>query len=103
MMHHNEDDHAMPAVLGGKALAAGAVLLALAGCAAPMSPAPATETGFISELPEEVIALADPAQNLQAVRIMEDGCYWYQYAGPVETTMLPIRTSAGNPICTPRG
>lgn len=103
MMHHTDDTHAMTALKARKALAAGAVLLALAACAAPMPPASETETGFIAELPPEVITLADPTQNLQAVRIMDDGCYWYQHSGPVETTMLPLRTPAGNPICTPRG
>ena len=107
MMNHLDDDHATPlrAATGGKALAAGAVLLALGACVAPMPPEPdpATETGFITNLPEQVIALAAPDQNLQAVRIMDDGCYWYEHAGPVETTMLPLRTPSGSPICTARG
>jgi hypothetical protein len=30
----------------------------------------------------------------------EDGCYWYRYVGPVETTYLPLRTIEGRPICT---
>lgn len=102
-MKNHVDDHAMPSVTGSKTLVAGAVLFALAACVAPMPPEPETDTGFIAELPEQVIALADPDQNLQAVRIMNDGCYWYQYVGPVETTMLPLRTPSGSPICTPRG
>jgi len=32
----------------------------------------------------------------------EDGCYWYQHSGPVETTMVPLRAVGGNPICTKR-
>ena len=97
-------DHNAPttrALTGCKTVTAGAMMLALAACAAPM-PAPETDTGFITTLPAEVISLADPDQNLQAVRIMDDGCYWYEHAGPVETTMLPLRTPSGSPICTAR-
>lgn len=102
-MTHHSNDHAMFPVRGGKTLATGAILFALSACVAPMPPESETATGFIVELPEQVIALADPDQNLQAVKIMDDGCYWYQYAGPVETTMLPLRTPSGSPICTPQG
>jgi len=56
---------------------------------------------FIDDLPEAVIAMAAPYQDLEAVRLLpEDGCYWYQHVGPVETTMLPLRTVRGNKICT---
>lgn len=57
---------------------------------------------FISELPESLLALAAPYQNLNAVRLNPDGCYVYQYAGPVETTFLPLRSKEGRPICTQR-
>jgi hypothetical protein len=58
-------------------------------------------TGFIEDLPEAVIAMAAPYQDLEAVRLLpEDGCYWYQHVGPVETTMLPLITVRGNKICT---
>ena len=58
-------------------------------------------SGFIDELPEAVVAMAAPFQNLEAVQLLpEDGCYWYQHVGPVETTMLPLRTVNGNKICT---
>jgi hypothetical protein len=100
MMTQDHTDNAR-SLMRGKTLAAGAMMLALAACAAPM-PAPETDTGFITNLPAQVISLADPTQNLQAVRIMDDGCYWYEHAGPVETTMLPLRTPSGSPICTPR-
>lgn len=57
--------------------------------------------GFIRELPEEVLAIAATNQDLTAVRIdPTDGCYVYQYVGPVETTFLPLRTNSGSPICT---
>lgn len=58
-------------------------------------------TGHIVELPEEVLAIVAPNQNLSAVRIMpQDGCYWSQWRGPVETTYLPLRTREGRMICT---
>lgn len=55
----------------------------------------------IQNLPEEVVAMAAPNQDLSSVRIKEeDGCYWYRHSGPVETTLLPLRNKAGSPICT---
>lgn len=52
-------------------------------------------------LPEAVVALADPAQDLASARLLpEDSCYWYDYNGPVETTQLPLLTRDGRPICT---
>ena len=51
-------------------------------------------------LPEQIIALAGPNQNLATARLRpEDNCYWYMHSGPVETTLLPLRTTSGNPIC----
>ena len=48
-----------------------------------------------------VLALAAPGQNAMTARVLpEDNCYWYEHRGPVETTLLPLRTPAGNPICT---
>ena len=42
-------------------------------------------------------------QDLSTARFMlEDGCYWYEHSGPVETTLLPLRTANGNPICVAR-
>ncbi len=56
--------------------------------------------GFLNELPEEVVALAAPNQNLQAVRLLEeDGCYWYEHDGPVERTLLPLMSKRGRHIC----
>ncbi|WP_254679675.1 hypothetical protein [Celeribacter baekdonensis] len=73
-------------------------LMALAGCADPM--AQVTPEGFMTEVPEGVLQLAAPDQNLNAVQLNpEDGCFWYQHVGPVETTMLPLRTPRGNVIC----
>lgn len=66
-----------------------------------------TETGssarsaFIKNLPEDVVAIAAPNQDLTSVRLRpEDGCYWYRHIGPVETTLLPLRNVEGRPICT---
>lgn len=84
-----------------KGLIASAALLALGACDAAMTQTSNQPTGFIEVLPEQVVALAAPNQNLQAVQLRpEDGCYWYRYSGPVETTMLPLRTVDGRPICT---
>lgn len=78
-----------------------ATLLALGACTVSNDRAADQPPGFIKELPEQVVALAAPYQNIKTVRLMpEDGCYWYQHIGPVETTMLPLRTLGGNPICT---
>ena len=60
----------------------------------------APSSGFLSELPEEVLALAAPNQNLQAVKLLEeDGCYWYEHDGPVERTLLPLMSKRGRHIC----
>jgi len=57
--------------------------------------------GFIRKLPDGVLAVAAPYQDLNAVRIdSSDGCYVYRHVGPVETTFLPLRTLDGRPICT---
>lgn len=79
-----------------------AALLALGACNASMESAQANG-GFIEKLPDAVVAAAAPYQDLTAVRLLpEDGCYWYRHVGPVETTLLPLRTVEGRPICTRR-
>ena len=80
-----------------------AAVLALGFSAACNASATGTDgtTGFLAEVPEGVLAIAAPWQNLDAVVLRpEDGCYWYQHRGPVETTLLPLRTRDGRPICT---
>jgi len=58
---------------------------------------------FIRELPEAVLEIAAPYQDLSAVRIdPADGCYVYRHVGPVENTFLPLRSVRGRPICTQR-
>ncbi len=57
----------------------------------------------IGNLPEAVVELSGPGQNLATARLREeDGCYWYEHNGPVEKTLLPLRTASGNPICVAR-
>ncbi|WP_439117824.1 hypothetical protein [Nereida ignava] len=58
---------------------------------------------FIQELPEEILAIAAPYQDLTAVMINpSDNCYVYRHVGVVETTLLPLRTLDGRPICIAR-
>jgi len=59
----------------------------------------ATPEGETEAISEEVRALAAPGQDLTQVRIESDGCYWYLYEGPVETTFLPLVTRDGRMIC----
>ena len=70
--------------------------IALSACAG------GTQNGdFLREVPDEVIARAAPGQNLNAVTILEeDGCFWYQHVGPVETTLLPLMSKRGRHLCT---
>jgi hypothetical protein len=75
-------------------------LLMLGACEAGTS---GTDPRSIRELPEGVTAIAAPFQNLEAVVLLpEDNCYWYSHTGPVETTLLPLRTTQGRPICIKR-
>ena len=68
-------------------------LLGLAACDVP--------SGVIStRVPEGVVALAGPNQDLSTARLLEsDNCYWYDHKGVVETTPLPLRTASGQHIC----
>jgi len=75
--------------------AAASILLALAACGAPPTPAGGSEA-----LSEELMALVAPGQDIASVRIESDGCYWYRYVGPVEVTYLPLVTREGRMICT---
>ena len=81
------------------ALALGAVL-ALAACEATTTTKTLDDGRVVnSNLPDEVIALAAPGQDLSSAVMMEDNCFWYRHTGPVETTMLPLRAANGRPIC----
>jgi len=75
--------------------------LALAGCAVP--PKEDNDPFRIGNIPESVAALAAPDQDLNTARLRpEDNCYWYAHSGPVETTLVPLRSAGGNPICVAR-
>ncbi|WP_259400489.1 hypothetical protein [Roseovarius sp. SCSIO 43702] len=74
-----------------------AAVLAVGACAEPMNGA--SDTGVIQPLPEEVARIAAPNQDLASARLLDDGCYWYSYSGPVETTLLPLRARGGGQIC----
>lgn len=73
------------------------MLLGLAACE-PVDGTPVSSP--VMSLPESVTSIAAPNQDLASARIGADGCYWYRHVGPVETTLLPLRTSGGNRICT---
>ncbi|WP_019953971.1 hypothetical protein [Yoonia vestfoldensis] len=75
--------------------------VSLAACTEmPVAATAPNGSPFIAELPEGVRAIAAPNQNLDRVVFLEeDNCYWYEHAGPVETTLLPLRTARGNAIC----
>ncbi|MDP5362086.1 MAG: hypothetical protein NWP79_08085 [Paracoccaceae bacterium] len=79
------------------------VLLMLGACDVESVETNGTNLRFITQLPEAVTAVAAPFQNLEAVVLLpDDNCYWYNHAGPVETTLLPLRTTQGRPICVER-
>ena len=72
---------------------------ALAGCSLPSAKV-APDPFAVGNLPENIVALAAPDQDLSTARLLrEDNCYWYMHAGPVETTLLPLRAVGGRPIC----
>ena len=86
-----------------RAIMACAGLLTLGACAAPFGAAMDGAAPNGAAVPEAVVAMAAPYQDVSSARLMpEDGCYWYRHVGPVETTMLPLRTVGGRPICTQR-
>ena len=55
---------------------------------------------FLKKLPEGMATMAAPNQDLATVTLLDDGCYWYQHKGPVETTLLPLVARNGGHICT---
>lgn len=51
-------------------------------------------------LPANIALLAAPNQDLTTAFLRpEDNCFWYTHVGPVETTLLPLRSTGGIPIC----
>jgi hypothetical protein len=83
----------------GLALAPLALLL-LGACTPTTTATGDGAPAFMPEVPEAVRLAAAPFQDLSAVQLRDDGCYWYRHSGPVETTFLPLRTVEGRPICT---
>jgi len=72
-------------------------LFAFAGCT---SVQPTTPPEPAVTIPQAVVNIADPRQDLTTARLREqDNCYWYLHANPLEVTLLPLRTVAGRPIC----
>lgn len=72
--------------------------LALGACSETLSNSQGSSA--LPPLPEQIVALAAPNQDLATARLRpEDNCYWYMHSGPVEDTLLPLRTAGGNPIC----
>ncbi|MCK0097721.1 hypothetical protein MWU60_19265 [Yoonia sp. F2084L] len=74
-----------------------ATLLAIAGCTS-VQPTSSQEPAVT--IPQAVVNIADPRQNLTTAGLREqDNCYWYQHTNPLEVTLLPLRTIDGRPIC----
>ena len=80
----------------------GASFLFTIGCTTPTIGS--RDTMFeIGNVPDAVVSLAAPGQDLTSARLRpEDGCYWYEHNGRVETTVVPLRAIGGSQICTSR-
>ena len=83
----------------GRRTLPGILALLVSGCAlAPRDPGAAQASA--DNVFAQVVAMAAPDQDVASARLLpEDNCYWYEHRGPVETTLLPLRTRNGNPIC----
>ena len=80
------------------------VVLFLGACTASIDGTGDRVAQFAGDVPDAVASIAAPYQDLQSARLLpDDGCYWYRHVGPVETTLLPLRTVDGRPICTASG
>ncbi|MFD1481013.1 hypothetical protein ACFQ5P_06880 [Paracoccus nototheniae] len=76
-----------------------AAVLITAGCGNMTARTAAPETDLQS-LPPTLIALVAPGQDVATARLLpDDNCYWYEHRGQVETTLLPLTTAEGRPIC----
>lgn len=85
-----------------KAAALATLVLITAGCA-PGVMETSSDDSSPYPIPEQVVAIAGPGQNLMTARLdPADQCYWYDHAGPVETTLVPLRAANGNHICNAR-
>ncbi|WP_281969014.1 hypothetical protein [Roseovarius nanhaiticus] len=89
----------MATILKAQNFAIPAALFLVTGCAVQPNEITKSDKG-IGSLPENVITMADPDQDLSTARLRpEDNCFWYEHKGPVETTLVPLRSPQGNPIC----
>ena len=83
-----------------KLMQTGMAFLMIGVMAACATTPPVEDSAPELAIPAVVAAAADPSQDLTTARLRaEDNCYWYLYAGPVETTLLPLKTVDGRPIC----
>ena len=87
----------MTAIRWALALAAAPIL---AACTPP--PEPTDVAATFDNVPPQVVEMAAPYQNVASARLLDAGCYWYSHSGPVETTLLPLKTRDGRPICLAR-
>ncbi|MEL7214087.1 MAG: hypothetical protein AAGK92_15600 [Pseudomonadota bacterium] len=79
----------------------GCAVMGLTACNGVSMNGSGSSAGFMTNVPERVIEIAAPNQDLTRIKIDPvDGCYVYRYVGPVETTLLPLRTREGRPICS---
>ncbi|MFN3661590.1 hypothetical protein [Yoonia sp.] len=75
-------------------------VMSLGACAEMPMQSTADASGSVSNVPDSVREIAAPFQDLSTVVFLEeDNCYWYEHQGPVETTLLPLRTVTGSTIC----
>lgn len=87
----------------GKTIPLFAVLLTLGACTVPVAETSERKPEISAEAMTRLGEMAAPYQDIRSVELRpEDGCYWYRHDGPVETTMLPLRTADGRPICAGR-
>jgi len=75
-------------------------MLALGGCGSFSQMGADASNPFIQELPDGVLYIVAPFQDLDAVLLDPiDSCYVYRHVGRVEATFLPLRSIDGRPIC----
>lgn len=83
-------------------IAAMAALSVLAGCGVK-TVSEEDDPYRIGYVPDNILAITAPQQDLTTARLdPADNCYWYQHQGPVETTLVPLRSVGGGAICIVR-
>lgn len=77
-------------------------LLLLGACSAEVIEAVVPTLSADQQMFDKAVAMAGSNQNAETARLrLDDNCYWYRHAGPVETTELPLLTPEGRHICGP--